>query len=585
MKLNGRITWHFLWRSFLVMVLITVYYMGLILVAYNDLSDIIERQTRKYESPRDLLVDVYHHTHIQGRTVKVDSQQLREVAKSRGWVQVLDRTGREIFQYRRPDDIPRRYTPGMLVDYRKKEVSAYQIYTWYHGDYTWIYGVTKPEAALLQEVQKQTSLQGERVNVAPSALAKLSQHHSWLQILDEQGREIFQYHRPAGQPIRYTPGLFAYHEEYESRLIYHSDTLNGKRLTWVIGLPDSDFGTDTDMNQYGAERRRERGEFIFYASMAGNIVIVFLIAFLFGNRLGRPVLHMMDWLQDLARGVYAEPVNRKGVPKSLDPASGKLRRSYRTYREVIEALRQLTSALKQNEDNRLRLEKTREEWIAGISHDLKTPLSSVKGYADLLCEEEYDWNREEIRQYARVIRDKAQYMEELIDDLNLTFRLKNEALPLQRQEQDLVELVRRSVIHLANNPMAADQCITFEPEAEPLYFPVDPKWFQRALNNLLTNASVHNPAGTKISVTVAKRTDKGREEVIISIEDNGRGMDEETRSRLFDRYYRGTHTSVKEAGTGLGMAIADQLIQAHGGRIEIDSSPGKGTKIRIVLRQ
>ncbi|MCL6627949.1 MAG: ATP-binding protein, partial [Alicyclobacillus shizuokensis] len=130
------------------------------------------------------------------------------------------------------------------------------------------------------------------------------------------------------------------------------------------------------------------------------------------------------------------------------------------------------------------------------------------------------------------------------------------------------------------------QTVLFESEVDDLIYPLDAKWITRALDNLLVNASLHNPDGTTISVEVRPlRKDGFRYPgVCIEIRDNGTGMDEETVAHLFDRYYRGTNTSEKQVrGSGLGTAIAKQLIEAHGGHISVDSALGRGTSIVVEL--
>jgi signal transduction histidine kinase len=108
---------------------------------------------------------------------------------------------------------------------------------------------------------------------------------------------------------------------------------------------------------------------------------------------------------------------------------------------------------------------------------------------------------------------------------------------------------------------------------------VDPKWFQRILDNLIANAIKHNPDDTHIYVRVRQFPDY----FTIEVEDNGLGMDEEMKKKIFDRYYRGINTDERKAGTGLGMAIAKQLAETHGGRLNMESKAGKGTKLWMIF--
>jgi len=117
-------------------------------------------------------------------------------------------------------------------------------------------------------------------------------------------------------------------------------------------------------------------------------------------------------------------------------------------------------------------------------------------------------------------------------------------------------------------------------------YPVDQNWFKRILDNLLSNAAVHNITGTTVTVQVKQLPNDPRNfsPVEIVIADNGKGMDTQTQEHLFDRYYRGTSTKSNAVkSSGLGTAIAKQLIEAHNGTISVQSELDKGTKFKIQL--
>lgn len=175
-------------------------------------------------------------------------------------------------------------------------------------------------------------------------------------------------------------------------------------------------------------------------------------------------------------------------------------------------------------------------------------------------------------------------MDGLIEDLSLTFRLRNNAVPFQSKPENGVEILRRVVIDLVNYPQAEGQTVQFQSDVDQLMYPIDVKWFNRAFDNLVTNAWLHNPVGTTISLEVKSKLKEGFKYAGISIyiRDNGVGMDIDTSDHLFERYYRGTNTSDESAkGTGLGNAIAKQLIEAHGGKISVESKLDHGTTIIV----
>src|SRR5699024_4083807 len=131
------------------------------------------------------------------------------------------------------------------------------------------------------------------------------------------------------------------------------------------------------------------------------------------------------------------------------------------YKSVFYNLNDLSDQLKRSEKERKRLDVMREEWIANISHDIKTPLSSIQGYAEMLKDPEYDFSLTERREYAEIIEEKSLYIKEVMEDLNLSTRLKNNELALNKQKTNVVAMLRRIVIDLLNNPQYADRDITF----------------------------------------------------------------------------------------------------------------------------
>ncbi|MCZ4148824.1 hypothetical protein BZG21_30775, partial [Escherichia coli] len=135
--------------------------------------------------------------------------------------------------------------------------------------------------------------------------------------------------------------------------------------TWLIGVP-GDPSLPGAQNPY---------HFILEPTLIvlilSVIVLLLLLAFWFANRFGFPMLHMLQWLQRLERGHYEEPTGALGVPRS-QRRNGKWKRKYRVYAEVLHSMRALSHTLKQDEELRKQTESLREEWIAGITHDLKT---------------------------------------------------------------------------------------------------------------------------------------------------------------------------------------------------------------------
>ncbi|NQD52219.1 HAMP domain-containing histidine kinase, partial [Bacillus altitudinis] len=334
--------------------------------------------------------------------------------------------------------------------------------------------------------------------------------------------------------------------------------------------PDELYDKETEaLNQYTT---------LLIAGLALTIIIVMTLWYSY--RYGLPIYHIIRWLIFLSRNKLQEPTNRKGIPVSKNK-KGRIKREYRLFEDILKTMDQLTNTLKENEANRRKIQTTREEWIAGLSHDLKTPLSTIYGYGLMLESDQYQWSKEEVMEMGQVIREKSEYMSTLIEDLNLTYRLKNGALPINRKPVELGEFLASIMDEFSRSTLSEDYLSSFEDQTEGVMFEIDKAWFRRVIENLLANAVKHNQKGTLIQAVLSETND----EVRIEMKDNGRGMAQETVDHLFNRYYRGTNTNDPTNGTGLGLAIAKELVLLHDGDIQVESELGQGTTIAIILKK
>ncbi|MEE0201235.1 MAG: HAMP domain-containing sensor histidine kinase [Muricomes sp.] len=247
-----------------------------------------------------------------------------------------------------------------------------------------------------------------------------------------------------------------------------------------------------------------------------------------------------------------------------------------SFGDVYESLNQLDQDIRDTDSLKEQTESMREEWIANITHDLKTPLSPIKGYAEILFENG-SVTGPQLHKYSGVILKNVSSIERLIEDLKLTYQLESGMLPVQSRRQDFVRFMKELVIDILNNPAYENRVIHFESDQEPIYFLFDEKLMARAFQNLILNSFTHGNRDTEVDLEI---TTPDRILTIV-VSDNGPGMNPSELSMLFQRYYRGASSGQKTEGTGLGLAIAKSIVETQGGRICADSEIHAGTSFKI----
>ncbi|MCY6485762.1 HAMP domain-containing sensor histidine kinase [Clostridium aestuarii] len=406
---------------------------------------------------------------------------------------------------------------------------------------------------------------GENLYVNDDGKKALDSAEAWIQVLDESGKEIYNYKKPEVAPVKYTPFQLVHVYKYRGALDIPSTIFIGEKMvedkqySYIIGFPMEKV--QKNILIYNVD---DIGNFIKNATMIVLLidsVIALFFGYLFSRTLTKPLGNIINGVEKLGEGDYDVYYRPKGI-----------------YSDVYYNINNLSDTLKSNKKERMKLDKMREEWIANISHDIKTPLSSINGYAEILSYEDYEFSMEEIKSYAEIIHKKSSYIKELVDDLNLSTKLKNKTSMLNKKETNLVNLVRETVIDMLNDPKYSSNYIGFISQENVVLKEVDDTLIKRVINNLLYNALIHNESDVKIEVKVIKD-----EKVHIFVKDNGKGIRQEELKYIFDRYYRGTNTGERHKGSGLGMAIAKEIIKAHDGDIKISSVLGEGTEIEVML--
>ncbi len=224
-----------------------------------------------------------------------------------------------------------------------------------------------------------------------------------------------------------------------------------------------------------------------------------------------------------------------------------------------------------------KLERVRRDFVANVSHEFKTPLTAIQGFAETLLggAAEEPENRE---RFLRIILEHARRLTRLTDDLLKLSQIEADRMELETQLLRPEDLVRACLD--TTRLRAASKNISVNVELPPDLPPVlgDPRRLNEILQNLLDNAVQYTPAGGQISI----RAEKAAKSVIFTVADTGLGIPESDQLRIFERFYRVDDARSREVGgTGLGLAIAKHLVEAHGGRIWVESEVGRGSRFHF----
>ena len=366
------------------------------------------------------------------------------------------------------------------------------------------------------------------IGVEQIGVERLDEYGLWVQILDENGQEIYAHNKPENYPDGYSMTELVELTEsgYENgNTVFISNvTISDRTLNYIVGFP---YAIGKTMLYYNGEN----------------------------------VATIINGIKSIAANQYT-PLKERGL-----------------FSEIYGSLNEMNMKIRHSEKVQQETDHARKEWIANITHDLKTPLSPVKGYAELLAEGR-SLDLPTVQEYGKIVLKNVNHMEKLINDLKLTYQLEAGAFPFAPQEIRIVRFLKELVIDIANDPAFSKRTIAFESSMQEMTLAVDPDLLRRAVGNIVINALVHNPVDTKVKVTVNLIPGN---KIAVSVRDNGKGMDEKELSGLWSRYYRGTNTKERPESSGLGLAIAKQIIALHGGDISVVSNPGLGTKFTILL--
>lgn len=335
------------------------------------------------------------------------------------------------------------------------------------------------------------------------------------------------------------------------------------------------IGTVPQPRPWEAGRHRPQSEMLMLSLLLSGgtaIVVILLLNTLFTRYQLKKLLQPMDALARAAgrveAGDYTQAIGYQGRDE---------------FAPVCAAFNRMQEHLLEEQEKSAAYERSRTDLVAGISHDLRTPLTSVKGYIKGL-RDGVAQTPERQRQYLDVAYRKACDMETLLQRLFYFSRLETGNLPLFREEADLGDFVSRFTAEAGPEVEQAGGSIELAVSPGPHPVSIDPEQLYRVLNNLKDNALRY--AGVE-GLTISLAVDSAGEWEQIRFADNGRGVPEEDLPRLFEQFWREDQArSAKNGeGTGLGLYIAKYIVEAHGGTIRAENDGGLSFTILLPRRE
>ncbi|WP_080873894.1 sensor histidine kinase [Oceanobacillus timonensis] len=576
-KLRSRLFFHFsIQFGFISLLMIVVVVLSLFIGLFYFAKE--DREADYYQAQiEEIAIEVG-----DPYTYRESNRNISDVLPADVWLQIIDKEGNVIESENVPEGLRESYSSIDILQMKEKEqLGEYTVkYTleepMYDSEepYLFILGYQELGTILMNELAENVNINGKVPESEQAAVEeRLNQIGGTLSVYDETGDLLQQFGEE--EQIETSPLEIIRRDVSPDHYAENQNTFLDRDSghSWILSTPN-ESKQEIPLTMFQDMR-------LVLACLAGVLLLVTLfITFWKSFHYGSPFFILINWLNRMGNGNYKEVLTAQ-EKKKVYRKNGKLKRRYKLYKEVFQAFDEMAEKLDASQKEREQLEKSREEWVTGISHDLRTPLTTMEGYGRLLGNREYDWSKQELQEIGDTITEKSDYMVDLIEDFTLSFRLKNDANSLTFNAVNINEYMEQILDKFQKDVTFKDYPVAYEPVHPDRKIEVNERLFERMIDNLMYNAWKHNPPETAVKVEVAHSEEEKALEIRIT--DNGMGMDEETQKHLFTRYYRGTNTEERNEGTGLGMSIALQIAKLHQGAISVQSEKGLGTTVAVVL--
>ncbi|MBI3841827.1 MAG: ATP-binding protein [Thaumarchaeota archaeon] len=335
--------------------------------------------------------------------------------------------------------------------------------------------------------------------------------------------------------------------------------LNVKRIDLLSSIGELVNGWNVSLDK----RSTERGYYVQGLLVADIAVFVFVLSSI--RKSLNPLEALTAALSRVKEGIYGEKFEYK---------------SHDEIGYLSEAFNTMTSTIKEKEDEAKKIEIAKDEFLAMITHELKTPLVPIQGYADILLAGHLGQLNKNQKERIEIIKSSSTSLLQLITDLLDAQKLELGQLKVKKEVSNLHSTIQKTIAIMAPQAMADQITLTTNLDAD-VYALYDEERIHQVLTNLIKNSfrAVEQKKG-RVEILVRD----GGDEVYISVRDNGRGIPNEALPKIFRRFYQvDTSTTREKGGSGLGLSISKGIIEAHGGTISAESEVGKGTTFTFTL--
>ena len=359
-------------------------------------------------------------------------------------------------------------------------------------------------------------------------------------------------------------GTVLYDNDKDATLLENHKDRTEIQEAFKTGVGEEVRRSDTlDMDTYYYALKLEDGTVIRVATEARTILSIFLSSMPFIIWLVSAIILLCIWISYVLTKQLLIPIEK--MAENLDDSSQEP-----AYKELVP----FADKIRLQHENILSIAKSRQDFTASVSHELKTPLTAISGYAELIENHMAQPNQEIY--FASQIRKNADRLLALINDIIQLSELDHQEVIHEFAHVDLYEIAKECVQSLNVNAQRRNVEIIFSGMNCLVYG--EQHMIREMIVNLIQNAIQYNNEGGKVLVYAGNRNGRG----YLRVEDNGIGISKEMQEHVFERFYRVDKSRSRETGgTGLGLAIVKHIVEIHGASIKLDSVPGRGTRISV----